>query len=393
MTLTQKSRYMNSAALLLAGGLMLGVSPAMAETAAAPAAAPNLEVADNQAPEVTVFARKRAEDVQDVPIPITVLSAQTLERQNLTNFTDFQVKFPAFSVYLTNPKQLNLGIRGIGNNGFNTDGIDGSVGIFVDGVYSGRPGMVSGDSNDIAQVDLLRGPQGTLFGKNTTAGAVIINTQKPSFTPELAAEATGGSEALREFKLSASGPLIGDKLAARLSIFYNDKDGNYPNLYNGNKENGRQGEGVRLQLLGNVTDNLTVRVIASHATQGFNTISPVTLSVYTPTALQARMAAAGYTLNVGTIDNRQIDINAPQTAATLSNSISAQADWDLGNRGQITSITAYQAWNCYTNNDNDYTQLDALHDYGSCNTCTSSGHLGQVGSGFSGGLASSGADI
>jgi iron complex outermembrane recepter protein len=344
-------------------GLAAGAAPALA------AAAPSQEPAagGGQIEEVTVVARKRAEDVQTVPIPVTVLSQQTLARENLVNFTDFQVKFPAFSVYLTNPKQLNIGVRGIGNNGFNTDGIDGSVGVFVDGVYTGRLGMVSSDFNDIDQVELLRGPQGTLFGKNTTAGAIIINSKKPSFTPELAAEVTGGDEGLQQYKISASGPLIDGKLAARLSAFYSDRRGNYPNAYDGGSINARQGEGVRLQLLGNVTDKVTVRVIAAHGSQGFNSIAPVTLSVYNPAALKARMAAAGYTLLTSDAAHRQVDIDGRQYSSTRSDLISGQADWDLGNYGALTSITAYQAWSCYTYNDNDYIQLDAIHDYGSCN--------------------------
>jgi len=171
------------AALLLSTSVIAGAAHADdAAPAAAPAADQNTADQD-QLGDITVYARKRAENLQNVPIPVTVITPAELTRQNLVNFTDFQSKFPAFSVYLTNPKQLNLGVRGIGNNGFNTDGIDGSVGIFVDGVYTGRQGMVSTDFNDLAQVELLRGPQGTLFGKNTTAGAVIINTLKPSFEP------------------------------------------------------------------------------------------------------------------------------------------------------------------------------------------------------------------
>ncbi|MDR3506923.1 MAG: TonB-dependent receptor [Caulobacteraceae bacterium] len=366
MTSNRKTRYMSGVALLFSTSLMLGLSPAHAEAdAAAPAA--GQDAGAEHPGEVTVFARKRAESVQQVPIPVTVLTAKELARENLVNFSDFQFKFPAFSVYLTNPKQLNLGIRGIGNNGFNTDGIDASVGVFVDGVYTGRPGMVSGDFNDIAQVDLLRGPQGTLFGKNTTAGAVIINTEKPSFTPQLAAEATGGNEGLQQYKISASGPIIADKLAARLSAFYSDIDGNYSNAYNGGKANARQGEGVRLQLLGKLTDKLTVRMIGALGSQDFNSIAPVTLSIYNANALKARMAAAGYTLVTGDASNRRIDINSAQTSVTHSGQFSTEADYDLGEHGSLTSITAYQTWSCYTNNDNDYTQLDAIQDYGSCN--------------------------
>ena len=138
-----KTYYLNGAALLACGSLMLGVSTAHAATDTAAstdtvAAAGDAAPGEGRIEEVTVFARKRAEDVQQIPVPVTVLTTQEMARQNLTNFTNFQFKFPAFSVYLTNPKQLNLGVRGIGNNGFNTDGIDGSVGVFVDGVYTGR---------------------------------------------------------------------------------------------------------------------------------------------------------------------------------------------------------------------------------------------------------------
>jgi iron complex outermembrane receptor protein len=361
-----KIHYLNGAAFLLSATMMLGASGARAATEVAATAAADVD--QGKIEEITVFARKRAENVQQVPVPVTILTDQEIGRQNLQNFTNFQFKFPAFSVYLTNPKQLNLGVRGIGNNGFNTDGIDGSVGVFIDGVYTGRPGMVSGDFNDIEQVDLLRGPQGTLFGKNTTAGAVIINTKKPSFSSATDLEASAGSEALQSYKFSTTGPVIADKLAIRLSGYYSRKDGNYPNLAKGDRENGRQGGGVRLQLLGNLSDKLTLRVIAAVGSQDFNSIGPVTLSVFNPAALQARMTAAGYPLLVSNAKDRQVNIDSKLTSSTRSNFASGQFDYDLGAMGSLTAISAYQAWSCFTNNDNDYTQLDALHDYGSCNT-------------------------
>lgn len=347
--------------LFLSASLLLGASAAWADDAAPAADSSRIE-------PITVYARKRAEDVQTVPVPVTVITSQETEQQNLNNFTDFQTKFPAFSVYLTNPKQLNLGVRGIGNNGFNTDGIDSSVGVFVDGVYSGRPGMVSTDFSDIDSIDLLRGPQGTLFGKNTTAGALLINTKKPTFTPELSLEATGGDYNLEQYKFSASGPIIADKLAIRLSGFYSEQDGDYANEYPGGAAaNAREGSGLRLQLLATPTDRLTIRLIGAIGQQAFNTLSPITMEVYNPAALQARMAAAGYSLLVSNAATPQIDLNTATNAVTHSNYASAQGDYDMGKAGTLTSITGFEAWNCYTNNDNDYTQLDALTDYGSCN--------------------------
>jgi iron complex outermembrane receptor protein len=308
VTTKNQSRHVGRGlALLFSTTMLVGAAHAYAAEAAGADAATD----GSRLEEVMVTARKRSENVQTVPTPVTVISGQDIQRQNLLNFTNFQYKFPAFSVYLTNPKQQNLGIRGIGNNGFNTDGIDGSVGIFVDGVYTGRQGMVSGDFSDLADIELLRGPQGTLFGKNTTAGAVIINSKLPSFTPEFSAEATIGEENLRQVKFSASGPLMAGKLAARISAFYSEKDGNYRNVSGGPDANARQGEGVRAQFLAQVNDDITFRLIAQHTEQNFNSIGPVTLSVYTPTALQARMAAAGYTLLVSDASKREVNIDAP----------------------------------------------------------------------------------
>ena len=352
---------------MLSASLLSIATAAQAEPVVADAAADATLSDPAGGQEVIVVARKRAENVQTVPIPVTVISAETLVRQNLVNFTNFQVKFPSFSVFLTNPKQLNLGIRGIGNNGFNTDGIDGSVGIFVDGVYTGRQGMVSSDFNDIADVELLRGPQGTLFGKNTTAGAVIINTLKPSFTLGASGEATYGNYDFREFKASVTGPLIANKVAVRISGFYSKRDGNYRNLFNNTFQNGRQGSGIRGQLLLTPTEDLSIRLIGTHGRQFFPTISPVILSIYNPAALQARMAAAGFPLLTSNARDRNVNIDSKLDARTKLDSASGTINYSLGGMGDLTAITGYEKWSCFTNNDNDFTQLDAINDYGSCN--------------------------
>jgi iron complex outermembrane receptor protein len=227
--------------------------------------------------------------------------------------------------------------------------------------------MVSNDFNDIADVELLRGPQGTLFGKNTTAGAVLINSLKPSNEWGIQAEASAGNFNFRELKGSITGPIIKDKLAFRISGFYSDRDGTYKNLFNGGDQNARQGSGIRAQLLATPTDNLSIRLIGTHARQEFNTTSPVAISVYNPAALQARMAAAGYVLNVSNAKDRLLNIDSPLNAMTEMDSGSGEINLDLGSAGTLTSLTGYQYWSCFTNNDNDFTQLDAVHDYGSCN--------------------------
>ncbi|MET0361628.1 MAG: TonB-dependent receptor [Sphingobium sp.] len=365
--LNGRSFLRNGGYLLLSASLLSIATVSHAEGAANAVAAADDSADAEGASEIMVMARKTQENAQQVPIPITVITSGELTRQNLVNFTNFQAKFPAFSVYLTNPKQLNLGIRGIGNNGFNTDGIDGSVGVFVDGVYTGRQGMVSNDFNDIADVELLRGPQGTLFGKNTTAGAVIINTLKPSFDWGATGEASIGNFRFHEFKGSVAGPIIADKLAFRVSGFYSDRDGTYYNLFNGGRQNARQGSGIRAQLLATPTETLEIRLIGTHARQEFNTTSPVALSIANPAALQARMATIGEVLNVSNAEDRLLNINSPLNAQTEMDSGSGEINLDLGSAGTVTSLTAYQYWSCFTNNDNDFTQLDAVRDYGSCN--------------------------
>ncbi|HEX7858373.1 MAG TPA: TonB-dependent receptor [Sphingobium sp.] len=361
--------FFNGRSFVRNGGYLL-LSASLFSIATVSYAAPAADSADAAdeagGGEIMVLARKTSENIQQVPIPITVITSESLTRQNLTNFTTWQTKFPAFSVYLTNPKQLNLGIRGIGNNGFNTDGIDGSVGVFVDGVYTGRQGMVSNDFNDIADVELLRGPQGTLFGKNTTAGAVLINTLKPNFDWGATGEATVGSLRFHEFKGSVTGPLIKDVLAFRLSGYYSDREGTYKNILNGSRQNARQASGIRGQLLFTPNDNLSVRVIGTHSRQDFNTAGPVTIGLYS-TALANRMAGIGQPVVIGSAENPIIGINSPLNAQTEMDSGSAEINYDMGEKGRLTSITAYQYWSCSTNNDNDYTQLDAIRDYGSCN--------------------------
>ena len=120
---------------------------------------------------VFVTARKQSEDSQRVPLPVTALSGESLSDGNDTQIQQLSLKAPDLLVTQSNARQTSFGLRGLGNNP-TSDGLATSVGVYMDGVYLDRPGMASFDLLDIAQVEVLRGPQGTLFGKNTTAGAI-----------------------------------------------------------------------------------------------------------------------------------------------------------------------------------------------------------------------------
>lgn len=134
---------------------------------------------------VTVTTRRREESSQDVPTPMSVVSGQTLEAQRVYRIQDLQQLVPSVNVAYMHARQSSVSIRGLGNNPA-SDGLEGSVGLYIDNVYLGRPGMAVFDLMDIEQLEVLRGPQGTLFGKNTTAGVINISTRAPTFTPNAA---------------------------------------------------------------------------------------------------------------------------------------------------------------------------------------------------------------
>ena len=166
-------------ALLLAGSASW--TPTWAEEAPAPQATPAKSSAskakadDGQLQTVTVTARRREESSQSVPTPMSVVSGQALESQRVYRIQDLQQLVPSVNVAYMHARQSSVSIRGLGNNPA-SDGLEGSVGLYIDNIYLGRPGMAVFDLMDIEQLEVLRGPQGTLFGKNTTAGVINIST-------------------------------------------------------------------------------------------------------------------------------------------------------------------------------------------------------------------------
>src|SRR6478609_3975364 len=133
---------------------------------------------------VVITSRRRRELLQDVPIPISVVSGAQIENAGAFNVNRVKELVPSVQLYSSNPRNTGINIRGIGSPfGLTNDGLDPGVGFYVDGVYFARPAAATLDFIDIDQIEVLRGPQGTLFGKNTTAGAFNITTRKPSFDP------------------------------------------------------------------------------------------------------------------------------------------------------------------------------------------------------------------
>ena len=255
---------------LLAGASILALisTPAMAQQAtpgdpAAPTTTPgndaNLQDAD-QGNDIIVTASKRETTLQDTPIAVSVTTQATIEQAQVRDLIDIQTLIPSLRVsQLQSSANTNFIIRGFGN-GANNPGIEPSVGVFIDGVYRSRSAAQIGDLPNLRRVEVLRGPQSTLFGKNASAGIISIVTAEPSFHFGGTAELSYGNYNAFVAKGSVTGPIT-DTVAFSLAGNYNRRDGYAYDARLGTNVNNRNRFGFRGQLLWQPTDALKVRLI------------------------------------------------------------------------------------------------------------------------------------
>ena len=211
--------------------------------------------------EIVVTATKRAQTLQDVPVAVSVTPVETLERAQIRTISDLQSIIPSLRVSTRQTStQTNFIIRGFGN-GANNPGIESSVGVFIDGVYRSRSAGAIGDFVDVERVEVLRGPQSTLFGQNASAGVISVVTQKPSLDEVSGmVELTLGNYNGRIAKGKITGP-VADNVGVSLSGSVNERDGYFKNLTDGSLLNDRDRWDVRGQILWKVSDNLEARII------------------------------------------------------------------------------------------------------------------------------------
>ncbi|MES2821048.1 MAG: TonB-dependent receptor [Pseudomonadota bacterium] len=304
--------------------------------------------------EVTVTARHRPEASQDVPISLTVLDGEALGAAGLHRLQDIQERVPGLVVSGHNERYAGFGLRGFGATAYN-DGLDPSVGTFVDGVYLGRQGMAFAELLDIERIEVLRGPQGTLFGKNTSAGAVNIVTRQPTFYTQAAAEATVGDHGTRQYRASLSGPLVDGVLAGRLSAFDSERDGLVENLEDGAQLNALDSQGARGQLLWTPTEDFSVRLIGERGQQE----QPGNVLLNSQYSRETRQRAAfnRYALLPSDPYRREIRLNDPITSETLQDGLSLETNWALSPDHRLTSISAYRDWRFTGDRDADNTAL------------------------------------
>ena len=224
------------------------------------------ELAQAQIDEVVVTATKRAKSIQDIPVSVTALSADALQNDAVTNLDDLQYSVPGLSMTTGagGGWQSSLRMRGVGTSGTNI-GFEGAVGVFVDGVFRPRAGASLSNLVDVERVEVLRGPQGTLFGRNTTAGAISVVTKKPVMDETSSSlRFTVGDYGRTQLQGIYNTPL-NDKTAARVALDYDKRDGFLENQVNGVDDiNNRDRTSVKGQMLFEPNDEMQVRVIGNY---------------------------------------------------------------------------------------------------------------------------------
>ena len=311
--------------------------------------------------ELIVTARRRDETVQDVPIAISVVGGEQIDNTGAFNVGRLQQLAPTLQFYSSNPRNSAANIRGLGAPfGLTNDGIEQGVGIYVDDVYYSRAASSTFDFLDVAQIEVLRGPQGTLYGKNTTAGAINITTRQPTFTFEGRAELTIGNLGFTQAKAAISGPLS-DTLAARLAISSTSRHGTLFNVTSGNRINEQDNLGLRAQLLWQPADGLEVTLAGDFNRQDPECCGTVYVRTgLTQRALNRQYAALSAALNYQVVStnpfDRLTDIDADLNAGNSIGGASLRIKWDVG-PGTLTSVTAWRFWDWKPENDRDFTGL------------------------------------
>ncbi len=312
--------------------------------------------------EIVVTARRRSESVQDVPIAISVIGGDRLDTTGSYNVSRLVQIQPSLTFYSTNPRNSAANIRGLGAPfGLTNDGIEQGVGIYVDQVYYSRIAAATFDFLDVERMEVLRGPQGTLYGKNTTAGTINISTRQPTFEPEARAEISVGNLGFVQGKASVSGPLIADRVAVRLVASATKRNGTLFNVTSGRRVNDQDNLGLRGQLLWRASDAIDLTFAADFNRQNPECCAQIYVregSTQRPLNRQfaALANAFGYAPPSTDPFDRLTDVDSELRARQELGGASLRVEWDLG-PGTLTSVSAWRYWKWNPSNDRDFTGL------------------------------------
>lgn len=354
MSKTPKGTQTRTNLIHLKTALSMSVGLAAFASLSAPALA---QETDNDSPRtmqtVTVTSTKREQTLQDVPVAVSVVDESVIAKAQITDLNDLQSLVPSLSVgQLQSSSNTNFVIRGFGN-GANNAGIEPSVGVFIDGVYRSRSASQISDLPNIERVEVLRGPQSTLFGKNASAGVISVVTKKPSFEPMASVEGTVSNFNGYRAKVYGTGPIT-DTLAFSLGGSYSKRDGYIEDIGDGPDTNERNRYGIRAELLFEPNEDTSFRLIGDYDTIDEICCGAVNV-VNGPTG--AVVNALGGQVVTG--DLYKVGYNFGSTNNIDNGGLSLQGDYDLGNM-TLTSITSYRQSRVDQNADSDFTTADLL---------------------------------
>jgi len=369
-----------SGAFLLTASLAALSAPAMAQDAAAPEQQASDQTPAAESGDIVVVAQGRAQLLSDVPVAVSAVSAETLSNSGANDIRQLNQVAPSLLVSSTGSEANGSArIRGIGTVGDNP-GLESSVAVFIDGVYRSRSGIGLNELGEIERVEVLRGPQGTLGGRNASAGMISIISKKPSFDFGGNVEATYGNYDNLRLAGSITGPLS-QTLAARLDGVYVRRDGFIHDATNDVDVNNRNRYFLRGQLLWEPTDALSVRLIGDYTHRRERCCGAIYVSAATNEYVgNLNNVATPLTSATGnSIVNVLRDLGEPlsafnqgydrtiyaspgRTYAGTTNDwgVSAEINYDLGG-AKLTSITGYRDYRSGQAGDVDYSRVDILY--------------------------------
>ncbi len=342
-------------------------SSAVDQDAAAPSSPGVPAAAERPSPaetgEIIVTAQKREQSLQDVPVVVSVLNQAQLENAGVRDVKDLQTITPGLNVTSsTSPAQTSIRIRGVGTVGDNP-GLESSVGTIVDGVYRARSGVAFGDLGELERVEVLKGPQSTLFGKNMSAGVINVVSASPSFNPSAEFVAGYGNYNAWTVSGAATGALIGDTVAGRIFALKRERDGFWKVRTGAGPRTSDRADNennwtVRGQLLIRPTDTIDVRLIGDWSERDEDCCVNAP-SIAGPTAAFVdALAADEGTLRSGRPFDRVTYANRPTDFRIRDRGISGEVNWEISADLSLTSITAYRYYKSNSGVDIDYSSAD-----------------------------------
>ena len=317
-------------------------------------------LAQSLADQIVVTATKRAENIQDVPIAISAYSGDLLDKSGVSDIRELSILSPSIIVVATQSEAVgvNARIRGVGTVGDNP-GLQSSVGVFIDDVYRSRNSVALGDLGEIEAIEVARGPQGTTFGRNSSAGALIVRTKQPEYEFSGYAEYTRQNFNGNRAEGAVTGPIIEDVLAGRINGFFENRDGFLTDSLTDREFNDRDQFGLRGQLLFEPNDVMSFRLIGDYSERDEICCASVRIVRGATTPIADALSGGAISATPDDPFERVTDVTQGRDFGQDVEDwgLSLNAVWDV-DFAEITSVTSYREFDVVRSQDSDLTGPD-----------------------------------